>query len=188
MNLIRRNPFIAVMLISSLMILLLTSMEFSGSYAWVVVKLDDPTVSYDDSYGVDVDDNPIPVTSFMMGEVNISADDDDQIINDSTIPILLRARVIIELFDDLDEPISGANYYSLVDVTAGWTVRASNDGGIFIVYDDSNPIQPNSGNIAKPTVSLKAPLDSGFTYTISYIYEAIQATPDAIVQWEGDYE
>ena len=182
MAMIRRIPLLLISAVAFLIVALLTSMEFSGSYAWFVTE-----AVYDDSDGA----MQIP----KMGNVKLSDElTPDFIVNDSDVPIILRARVIIESFGTngaIPDGMTDGEYLDLVQDGNGWTKVQGDDGGIFLIYGSlKEPGKPtfDDYNIILPTPSNKEipmPLSGS---DVSFIFEALQATQQAYdYAWKGDY-
>jgi hypothetical protein len=184
MSLIKRNPMLVCVLFLLITFMLTASMEFSGSYAWFVVKAE-----YGDDFGPPV---------IMMGKVSINKDaktGSGSITNDSNIPIILRARVIIEppenmKYNDFQNLLAAANFGQL------WNMAYDDEEGLFINYkrnfgDYATVSKPTFDDFDKiqPEQTITMPEPSGLDgCTISYIFETIQATPRAYNDsWKGDY-
>ena len=177
----KKNKLLFSIILTVLSVTLITTVTFSVTNAWYA-GIFDGTVSVSGTMGkviIDIN-NPTPAN----GEVI-------QIDNTSTIPIILRVRVIPELIPGANA--KGTPDASLIDVNLDlndteWTKVTTADGGIFFVYGSYT-----KDSYGAYTTIFEDDLIPSFTCNISYsssgsadwtpkvtlVAEALQATEKA---------
>jgi hypothetical protein len=168
MKLLKKLPLVRIAA-CILMISIVTSMAmFSGTYAWFVGGMEDKTVS--------------GAINGEMGKVAVSIGDNGQIINDSTIPIIVRVRVIAEVDSGNVLPTEMPN----VNVTSsGWS-KVESQNGIFFVYGGNAPKGVEDYTEVPVGINLQFTFDKSPNTVVSFIVEALQATENAYkFAWGG---
>jgi hypothetical protein len=176
-----KNTMLVIAVLVLMMVICFASMEFAGSYAWFVKKLE----------------LSAEMPEFKMGEVTIEVDY-AEITNASTVPIILRARVVIE--PDEFKLMDDGEYFELthgLDFGFGWEPVQGEDGGIFLIYTFGDALKDSDDDDDVPEQAVIMPEVTKIPIlpvelpncTITIIFEALQATQMAYeTAWEGDYK